>query len=136
VKTIAASGDNKVPAVYSTVEKVGDVGDAGKQPYVAVEEMPAFPGGMDAMRKWVYSNLQIQKGMDFKTVNETIYAVFTVGKDGKVRDVKVRKAVSPLFDAEVIRVVSSLPDFKPGMQNGKPVDVRMQLPVDFSMKVK
>lgn len=107
----------------------------GKEPMVAVEEMPSFPGGMEAMQKWVYGNIKIQKGMDFKTVTEPIYVFFIVGKDGKVGNVKIRKSVSPLFDAEAVRVVSSLPDFKPGMQNGKPVEVRMQLPIDFNMKV-
>jgi len=102
---------------------------------VIVEEMPSFPGGMDAMKAWIYGNVKIQKGMDYKTVTEPIYVVFTVGGDGKVKNVKVMKAVSPLFDAEAIRVVSSMPDWKPGSQNGKPVAVRMQLPIDFSMKV-
>ncbi len=76
--------------------------------------MPSFPGGMDAMKAWIYSNIKIQKGMDYKTVTEPIYVVFTVGGDGKVKNVKVMKAVSPLFDAEAIRVVSSMPDWKPG----------------------
>jgi protein TonB len=132
VKTIKAGGERQGPPVYATVEKAET---PGKEPYVVTEEMPSFPGGMEAMKKWVYSHMQVQSGMDFKAVKEPIYVVFTVGKDGKVRDAKVIKSVSPLFDAEAVRVVSSLPDFKPGYQNGKPVDVRMQLPIDFSAKV-
>jgi len=104
--------------------------------FVLVEEMPSFPGGMEAMKSWIYRNIKMQKGMDYKTVTEPIYVIFTVGGNGKVSDVKIRKAVSPLFDAEAVRVVSSMPDWKPGSQNGKPVAVRMQLPIDFSMKVQ
>ena len=131
-KNYTSTGSGKEPVTvtgYGNEKKVP--GDA----HVIVEEMPSFPGGMDAMKTWIYGNIHIQTGMDFKTVTEPIYVIYTVGASGKVSDVKVRKAVSPLFDAEAIRVVSSMPDWKPGSQNGKPVAVRMQLPIDFNMKV-
>jgi TonB family protein len=73
--------------------------------------------------------------MDARTVTEPIYVIFTVGGDGKVKNAKVKNPGSPLFDAEALRVVSSMPDWKPGRQNGKPVPVYMQLPIDFNMKV-
>jgi protein TonB len=58
---------------------------------------------------------------------------FYVSKSGKVQGVKVNTSGNHLLDTEAMRVISSMPDWSPGMQAGKPVDVYMQIPVDFSL---
>ena len=65
-------------------------------------------------------------------ISEPVLVVFTVDSKGKVRDAKVLKKKYPVWEAEAIRVVSSMPDWKPGMQRGIPVDVMVTLPIDFS----
>ncbi len=58
---------------------------------------------------------------------------FLVTSSGKVKNVTVSKSASPLLDAEAIRVISSMPDWKPGTQAGKSVNVQMQVPVEFKL---
>jgi TonB-dependent SusC/RagA subfamily outer membrane receptor len=97
---------------------------------VLLEEMPSYPGGEKAMQSWLYSNMKVKKRSE--KISEPVIVVFTVDGMGKVRDAKVLEKKYPTWEAEAIRVVSSMPDWKPGMQNGKPIDVVMQLPIDFS----
>ena len=65
-------------------------------------------------------------------ISEPVNVVFTVDSKGKVKDAKVLKKKYPVWEKEAVRVVSSMPDWKPGSQNGKPIDVILQLPIDFS----
>jgi protein TonB len=100
------------------------------KPFVVTEEMPMFPGGEKALQSWIYSNIKVMKGAE--KISGPINVVFTVDSKGKVRDAKVLKKEYPIWEKEAIRVVSSMPDWKPGSQNGKPIDVILQLPIDFS----
>jgi protein TonB len=61
---------------------------------------------------------------------------FIVEKDGSLSDVRIANSVHPLLDAEAIRVVSSMPKWNPGLENGNPVRVKYVLPVTFSLKEK
>jgi protein TonB len=63
----------------------------------------------------------------------TVTVIFIVSGTGKVKDARVKESVSPLLDAEAVRVVSSMPDWKPGMQGGKTVDVYVQVAVNFTL---
>jgi hypothetical protein len=112
---------------YSTQEKES-VSD--KDVFFVVEEMPAFPGGEKALQAYIYKNIRVLKGSE--KISDPVLVVFTVDSKGKVRDAKVLKKKYPVWEAEAIRVVSSMPDWKPGMQHGVPVDVMVQLPIDFS----
>lgn len=58
---------------------------------------------------------------------------FVVGKDGSVEDIEIVRSVDPSLDKEALRVIKSMPKWMPGMQNGKPVKVRMTLPVNFRL---
>jgi TonB family protein len=61
---------------------------------------------------------------------------FVVNKEGRVTDAVVLKGVYPLLDVEALRVVNALPDFKPGMQGGKPVDSYLMVPITFTLPDK
>jgi len=106
----------------------------GKDAFFVVEEMPAFPGGDKALQSYIYSHINVVKGSE--KISEPVLVVFTVDNKGKVRDAQVLKKKYPVWEAEAIRVVSSMPDWKPGRQHGMPVDVMMQLPIDFSTEKK
>src|SRR5664280_3909289 len=95
---------------------------AAKDAFVVVEEMPEFPGGKDAMAAWIIANLKYPAEAVKAKITGKVYVNLIVSYTGKVKNVEVSKSVSPLLNAEAIRVISSMPEWKPGKQGGKPVD--------------
>jgi TonB family protein len=130
----------------SAIDKYGEKGKDGvieiktkgkadnKDAWVVAEEMPRFPGGTDAMVAWIISNLKYPAEAVKAKITGKVYVSFMVSKAGKVKNVVVSKSASQLLNAEAIRVISSMPDWKPGSQAGKLVDVQMQVPVEFKLK--
>ena len=104
---------------------------AGEDAYQVVEEMPEFPGGMKALMDYLSTNVKYPEAAKQAGISGRVTTVFVVGEDGVIRDVKVVRSVSPELDAEAIRVMSSMPKWKPGKQDGKPVPVRYTVPVNF-----
>jgi TonB family protein len=94
--------------------------------------MPMFEGGENALQKWIYSNVRVLGGIDRSMLKNPVNVVFTVSSTGKISNVRVVKPVHPLLDAEAVRIIRIMPDWLPGKQNGKPVDVIYQLPIDFN----
>lgn len=103
---------------------------------MVVEKMPSFRGGGSRevvqyiQRRIVWPR---KKGRMVLTQGR-IFASFTVGVNGRVGDAKIVKTLHPLFDAEVLRVVRTLPNFEPGQQAGEPVAVSFTIPVTFRLK--
>lgn len=104
---------------------------AGEDAYQVVEEMPEFPGGMKALMDYLAANVKYPEAAKQAGISGRVTTAFVVGEDGVIRDVKVVRSVSPELDAEAIRVMSSMPKWKPGKQDGKPVPVRYTVPVNF-----
>ena len=103
-------------------------------PFPRVENKPTFKGGdINNFSKWVSKNLRYPKAAAKAGVEGRIVVQFDVCTDGKVRNVKVTRGVSPELDAEAVRVISSSPDWKPGTVNGEPVNVEVLLPVIFQL---
>ena len=98
----------------------------------SVEQMPQFPGGEAALMKYIQENLKYPQGQE--NVEGKVLLEFVVKKNGKVGTVKVLSVLGKDFYQEVIRVVKSLPKFKPGRQNGKAVDVWYTLHVPYKQK--
>jgi len=109
----------------------GNVQNPDDKMYTIIEEMPLFPGGEKGIQSWIYNNIKVMKGAE--EISEPVNVVFTVNSKGKVKDAQVLKKKYPVWEKEAVRVVSSMPDWKPGSQNGKPIDVILQLPIDFSI---
>lgn len=103
------------------------------QPFVIVENMPEFPGGVKALLDYVTSHVEYPAESKNDTVmRRTVYLKFVVDKVGKVKDVEVfRSSGNLVFDNSAIKTVESMPEWKPGMQSGKPVDVAIQIPIQF-----
>jgi len=95
-----------------------------------------FPGGDDAMQSWISENLEYPGDAINENKTGKVIVTFVVSNTGKVKNVKVQKSVFPSIDAEAIRVISSMPDWKPGSQNGKPVDIDYMLSVNFDFNQK
>ncbi|MCC6684472.1 MAG: energy transducer TonB [Bacteroidia bacterium] len=107
--------------------------DTLKQSVVLLNKMPEFPGGEEAMYKFILDNLRYPKAAKEQGITGKVFVDFMVEKDGSVQHVEVRKSVDSLLDAEAVRVVSLLPGFKPGESLGKPVRVKMTLPIIFEL---
>ncbi len=104
-----------------------------EEPFVVVEEMPMFPGGDEALLKFIAENTQYPILAKTNGITGRVIIRFVVSKEGLAQESTVLKGVDPSLDAEAIRVVNSLPVFKPGIQGGKPVPVYYMVPVTFSL---
>lgn len=103
----------------------------GEKPFVVVEALPEFSGGEANLDLWLLRNIKYPEGAKLKKPEGKVYVSFSVTSLGKIADVRISKPLNPLLDAEALRVVRAMPDWKPGRQAGRPVDVKMELPVEF-----
>ena len=108
--------------------------DQKEDPFKVVEDMPAFPGGMEAMIQFISSNIKYPADVKKQKVDGRVLVNFVVEKDGSITEVKVIKPAFPSLDAEAVRVVKAMPKWKPGYQNGKAVRVQFTMPINFSLK--
>lgn len=99
---------------------------------VKVMKKAEFPGGMKELQAFLSNNLVYPKEAIEAGIEGKVFVDFVVGKDGSIRDVQVRRHVHPLLDAEAIRVVKSMPNWKPAENYGEPVSSRFTLPLSFS----
>ena len=103
-------------------------------PYVVVEEMPMFPGGDAALLKYIGENTKYPELAKENNIQGRVIIRFCVTLKGSVSQISVLKGVDPELDKEAIRVVKSLPTFRPGSQGGKPVPVWYMVPISFNLK--
>lgn len=100
------------------------------------DKMPSFPGGMGALMQYLKGNIDYPIEAFKKNIGGRVVVAFIVEKDGSLSDVRIAKSVHPLLDAEAIRVVSSMPKWNPGLENGNPVRVKYTIPVTFRLEEK
>jgi protein TonB len=99
-----------------------------------VEQMPEFPGGMEALVKYMAENMKYPEDAKKQLVEGRVLVQFIVETDGSVSNTEVLKRVFPSLDAEAVRVISGMPKWIPGKQNGKVVRVKYTIPVSFRFK--
>ena len=102
--------------------------------FKSVEQMPQFPGGDEALIKFLSSHINYPPMAAENNVQGRVVVAFVVDKTGKVGEVKVVRSVDKDLDKEAVRVCKSLPKFVPGRQNGIPVSVWFTLPVTFRLQ--
>ena len=98
-----------------------------------VEEMPQYPGGPQALFKFLGENVHYPAEAEKAGIQGRVIATFVVEKDGSISQPTIVKSVDPLLDAEAIRVISAMPNWKPGKQNGKVVRVKYTVPLSFNL---
>jgi len=135
VKTLAGRPDNGGPQNYgsstgSDIKSVTTVETKDEVLNVA-EVMPEFPGGIEALKRYLIRNLRMPESNQEPGTTVHVIARFVVGEDGKVRDIEIIKEADEVFNTEVKRVISKMPDWKPGSQNHRNVAVYFNLPVNF-----
>lgn len=119
--------------VAPVVEEVEEA-VAEEEVFFIVEEMPEFPGGQLALRKWIGKSVKYPVIAQENGLSGKVYINFVIGNDGKVTDAKVARGVAPSLDKEALRVVNSMPKWKPGKQRGKPVRVSYTVPINFVLQ--
>lgn len=99
--------------------------------YTMPEALAEFPGGQDALMMYLSKNIQYPE--DAKTAKKegVVYISFVVNQDGRINEVKVLRGLYPSLDKEAIRVISKMPNWKPGTQNGRAVRTQFNLPIRF-----
>jgi protein TonB len=102
--------------------------------FISVEQMPQFPGGDEALIKYLSSHINYPPMAAENNIQGRVVVQFVVDKTGKVGDVNVVRSVDKDLDKEAVRVCKSLPKFVPGRQNGQPVSVWFTLPVTFKLQ--
>ena len=102
--------------------------------YDVVEVMPEYPGGSEALSKYLSENIKYPEEAEEKGIEGKVILTFIVEKDGSVSEIEVANPVNPLLDNEAVRVVKSMQGWIPGKQNGKTVRVKYTIPVTFKLQ--
>ena len=107
---------------------------AKEEVFMVAEQMPEFPGGMKELLKFLQDNLKYPENAMKNNVQGRVIVQFVVEKDGTPTEFKVARSVDPDLDAEALRVLQTMPKWKPGMQRGKIVRVKFTVPVSFKLQ--
>lgn len=129
IQKITAPQDKKIKEVSETQSK--SVPDSIV--FQVVEEMPDFPGGMQALMEYLSKNVKYPAEAHSAGIQGRVIVSFTVKKDGSIADTKIVRSVAPSLDKEAERVISTMPKWKPGKQRGEVVNVRFTVPVMFRL---
>ncbi|MBK9418778.1 MAG: energy transducer TonB [Flavobacteriales bacterium] len=124
---LRAQGDS------TTASPVTSYGDTC---FTTCEVMPVYPGGEAAFYAFMKKELRYPTEARDEWIEGKVWVTFVLEKDGSVSQVKVFRSVHPLLDAEAVRVVSAMEHWTPGYQFGKPVRVKYNLPITFTMPGK
>ncbi len=112
-------------------------GQSEPEVFTFVEQAPEFPGGDDALIKYISDNTVYPDAERLKNIEGRTLLRFVVMEDGHVDKIEVlHSAGNSALDNEAVRVVKSIPNFKPGMQQGKKVRVYFNIPVTFRLLSK
>ena len=124
------SKDNKEPAKPDK-----PVGNDQDEIFFIVEDVPHFPGGIQALQEYLASNTHYPKEAKEEGISGTVWVRFTVDEDGIIKNIMLDKNIYPSLDKEALRVISSMPEWKPGEQRGKAVPVELVIPVEFKILI-
>lgn len=117
------------------LESLSTLGDKPENDsiYQIVEEIPEFPGGVEALMDFVGKNVKYPEQAKEKEISGRVFIGFVIEKDGSVNEVKVLRGIGGGCDDEAVRVVKAMPKWKPGKQKGEPVRVSYMLPINFKL---
>ncbi len=102
--------------------------------FFIVEEMPVFPGGEEALRKFIAQSVKYPVIAQENGIQGRVFVSFVVNQKGEVTNVKVARPFDPNLDKEAVRVVQSMPKWSPGKQRGKAVKVSYTVPINFVLQ--
>jgi protein TonB len=128
VGTTNQKGKDTIIAPIAAPSALGD--DANKI-FMVVQQQPKFAGDI---HRWLWEHIDYPEQAKDANIQGTVYMSFVVEKDGSISDVKILRGVNTYLDNEAKRVISSMPRWSPGQQNGHPVRVQYMLPVQYILR--
>ena len=133
--TIKSSEDDNTAVEIKYIEPVVEEEEpAEEEIFMVVEQMPEFPGGMAELMKFLGKNIKYPTIAQENGIQGRVIVQFVVNQDGSIVDPVVMRSVDPYLDKEALRVISTMPKWKPGMQRGKAVRVKYTVPVTFRLQ--
>ena len=118
------------PAVHDSIQP--NVQTAVAAPSSALDQMPEFPGGMEALITYLRNNIRYPQEAQKAGIQGRVIIQFIVSKDGSITDAEVVESVDPQLDAEGLRLIKNMPRWKPGMRKGQAIRVKQTLPIRFA----
>ncbi len=128
VSQSSESASQKAPQHNTTSEPQNT-----EEVFMVVENMPEFPGGLNACLKFLADHVAYPKEAAEKKIQGRVIVQFVVMKDGSIANARVIRSVAPLLDAEALRVIGLMPKWKPGTQRGQAVNVKFTMPITFRL---
>ncbi|MDX5395698.1 MAG: energy transducer TonB [Hymenobacteraceae bacterium] len=125
-----------LPVVIKASAEATKPVNTNEKPYHYVEQMPQFPGGSEALLKYLQENIVYPEVGVKNNIQGTNYIQFTVTREGSITDIVVLKSLALELDNEAVRVIKQMPTWIPGKQNGRAVPVRYTIPVRFQLPEK
>ena len=117
-----------------TIVKMREEEEVDDEIYIIVEEIPEFPGGEDALLKYLTKHTKYPKTAKKNNVSGTVYIQFVINEKGEIGDIDILRSIDPALDKEAIRVVRNMPNWIPGKIRGKPVKSLQPLWFDFALR--
>lgn len=124
----------EIPFEATNVDESASLDANTDEVFKVVEVDPEFPGGEEALYKYLAENIKYPVMAKNNKVEGRVYITFVIEKDGTVSDAKVLRSVNEELDAEALRVINAMPKWKPGTQRGVPVRVQYNIPISFKLQ--
>lgn len=102
--------------------------------FMIVEEMPEFPGGTEALQKYLAQSVRYPVIAQENGIQGRVYIQFVINQNGEVTNATILRGVDPSLDREALRVVEAMPKWKPGKQRNRPVRVSYTVPINFVLQ--
>lgn len=130
----AGDGANKAQEEFVPITTEIEDEDIEDEIFIVVEEDAEFPGGLEALGKYLAENIKYPQLAKENNITGRVFVSFVVEKDGRVGNIKILRDIGGGCGAEAVRVVKAMPKWKPGKQRGKPVRSQFNLPVNFDLQ--
>lgn len=136
ISTVTNEGTGNEEIIIPEETGTGAVAENPETPFIAVEEMPTFPGGEEALFKYLSKNVNYPAMEKENGISGTVWVYFVINKEGKVTNAEVKRGVKggQGLEKEALRVIQNMPNWSIGKNNGRPAAVQFNLPVKFVLK--
>ena len=129
-----AKSEAELKAEAKASDAIAPADTAKNVVYDVTETMPQFPGGQEVLLKYLAANIKYPASAVKAKKQGRVLVTFVIQKDGSVTNARIARSVDPELDAEALRIVKAMPNWTPGTQDGKPVNVKYIIPVNFSLQ--
>ncbi|MBK7966704.1 MAG: energy transducer TonB [Bacteroidetes bacterium] len=125
---------DSVPGKDPMPDTKDNTGNGNTKTFIWVEEMPMFLGGENEMLKFIRKNIKYPSAARENNISGIVNISFIVDQKGEIKNIELLRGIGGGCEEEAIRVIKTMPTWKPGKQNGQAVNVQFQLPISFTLK--